>query len=396
VEVADLAVYNGSIYGLDGRLRTRPHDGSSPECASTLKRYPDGMRSFPEFPTASLWRASDLPTTDSFVYDLDPDELGPLADAAERLHAQGRNAEEIEAHELPLGPLEPRIEALRRELMEGRGMALLRGFPVDRLSLGAVEILFWKIGLELGTPVSQSVLGERLGHVVDVTDEDPNARGYRNSSELTPHTDLADFLSFLCVRRAKSGGASRFVSALTVHEEIRRDRPDCLELLYRGFRFHRLGEHPPEAAPITPHRVPIFSRCEGLVSCRYISRAPLDIAADEDPEIVLSAEEIEAIDLFEAYAARPDLYVEFTLAPGEAIFANNFTVLHSRRPFEDGATPEQKRHLLRLWMSANPPRPIVPETEVYVGEPGIQAQPGLRPSYAALSKYDREQGLSSK
>ena len=41
-----------------------------------------------------------------------------------------------------------------------------------------------------------------------------------------------------------------------------------------------------------------------------------------------------------------------------------------------------KRHLLRLWLAADPPRPVVAETVQYVGGPGIPHQPGRTPSYA--------------
>ncbi|MBL6759598.1 MAG: hypothetical protein O2986_10360 [Actinomycetota bacterium] len=38
-------------------------------------------------------------------------------------------------------------------------------------------------------------MGERLGHVINMTDIDPNARAYRRNDELTPHTDPADVLT---------------------------------------------------------------------------------------------------------------------------------------------------------------------------------------------------------
>ena len=72
------------------------------------------------------------------------------------------------------------------------------------------------------------------------------------------------------------------------------------------------------------------------------------------------------------------------MAAGEAVVANNYTVFHARTAFTD--SPEQRRHLLRLWLAADPPRPVVPETRQYPGEPGIPAQPGRTPSCA--SRYD--------
>jgi hypothetical protein len=338
-------------------------------------------RRFPPIPASGLWRGTDLRDPSSFAVDLDPDFLGDLEASARRLAAKGRDAVGVDVVDLPLGPLAPVVEEVRAELMEGRGLVLLRGFPVDRLSQHEIEILFWRVGSGLGRPVSQSVMGDRLGHIVDVTDRDPHARAYRNRSELTPHTDPADILAFLCLRPARRGGVSRFVSALTIHEEIRRTRPDLLERLYRGFRYHRLGEQAPGRPHITPHRIPVFSERDGLISCRYV-RQYFEVAADEDPDIVLTRQDREAIDLLESLAADPSFRVELTLQPGEAILANNFTVLHSRTAFEDHDEPELKRHLLRLWLAADPPRPLVSEIEHFEGEPGIPPQPGRRPSYA--------------
>lgn len=269
---------------------------------------------------------------------------------------------------------------VRDEVLLAGGLSIVGGFPVEDLDLRKIESLFWRFGLLLGRPVSQSVMGDRLGHVTNVTDTDPHARAYRNANELTPHTDPADMLAFLCVRPARNGGISRFVSATAVHDDIERDRPDLLNVLYRGFRYHRFGEQGPGQPAITPHRVPVFSECDGVISCRYV-RQYIEIAADEDPDIELSDLEREALDLFETTANRADLSVEFTLAPGEAVVANNFTVLHARNAFDDYTDPECRRLLLRLWLAAHPPRPLVPEVAIYDDEPGIAAQSGRTPSY---------------
>ena len=333
-------------------------------------------------PEALLWRSADVGGIEDFAVDLSPAPVESVSRAARELGAQGVRAEAVTVSHLELGELGPILDAVGAELMAGAGLTLVRGFPVDELSAEELEIFFWRVGLHLGRPVSQSVMGERLGRVTDVTDRDPHARAYRNRNELTPHSDPADMLSFLCVRGAASGGVSRFVSAMTIHEELRQSRPDLLAVLYRGFHYHRFGEHAPGNAPITPHRIPVFSECEGVISCRYV-RQFIELAAHEDPDIEITAVEREALDQLEALAARPDLHLEFTLAPGEAVFANNFTVLHARSAFEDPADPTRGRLLLRLWLAADPSRPILPEVAIYEDGPGITPQPGREPSFPA-------------
>jgi alpha-ketoglutarate-dependent taurine dioxygenase len=328
---------------------------------------------------ATLWRSSDV-DLDEFHLTLPSSATGMLVAAVRESLEAGVPTERLTADDLPLGDLESAIDDLADRVRHGRGFALVDGFPVDRLDEAEIERFFWGVGIHLGRPVSQSVMGERLGHIRDVTRTDPNARAYRNRSELTPHTDPADILSFLCLQPAAVGGVSRFVSAMTIHEEMRRTRPDLLARLYRGYRYHRLGEQRPGSPPITPHRVPVFSARDGLVSCRYV-RQYLEVAADEDPSITLDGTDRAALALFEELAADPSLHHEFRLEAGQAVFANNFTVLHARSAFED-RPDAPARHLLRLWLAADPPRPVVPDILHFDGEPGIPPVEGRTPSYA--------------
>ena len=335
-------------------------------------------REFGTPPESNVWRSADRELA-CFRRTLPAGALRTLVDAARRTSADGSSVETLTADDLPLGDLAEPIASLRAELLDGTGFAIVDGIPVDELSTEEIERVFWGIGLRLGAPVSQSVMGERLGHVRDVTAVDPNARAYRNNSELTPHSDPADLLTFLCIHPAAIGGVSRFVSSMAIHDVMKVERPDLLARLYRGFRYHRLGENQPESPAITEHRVPVFSTFEGFTSCRYV-RVYFEEAAAADPSIEITDLDREAIEMFEALAADPTLHHEFTLASGEAVFANNFTVLHARSGFEnDPALPP--RHLLRLWLSADPKRPIRPEVLHYEGEPGIPPIEGRTPSF---------------
>ncbi|MEE2767671.1 MAG: TauD/TfdA family dioxygenase [Actinomycetota bacterium] len=340
-------------------------------------------------PAAALWRGSQVNGIEDFAVDLDPEQGTTLEVAAIELSARSVNPTDTEPGDLPLGQLAETIGRVREELLYGSGMVLLRGLPVDRLSSSEIALYFWGIGLRLGRAVSQSVMGERLGRVVDVTDVDPHARAYRNRSELTPHTDPADLLAFLCLTTAANGGESQFVSSLTVYDELCDNYPEVVAVLERGFHYHRFGEQEAGCPPVTPWKVPIFSQCDGRVSCRYVKEY-VEIAEDEDPEIELSTAEREALTIFETTTQREDLRVVFTLQPGEAILANNYTVLHGRTAFT--SHPENKRELLRLWLASDPPRPVVPEVYIYEqayhgGETGVPPQPGLRPSFP--SRFDQ-------
>ena len=329
------------------------------------------------------WTGDRLGGKDAVCFDLREEHLQALDSALQAVRDRGLETTEVERADFALDPIAEDIAGIVRELQHGRGLVVVRGFPVERYSLADLETVYWGFGVHLGVAVSQSVMGDRLGHVIDVTDTDPNARAYRNNRELTLHTDLADIVSFLCVRKAKSGGVSWFASALAVHNMMLETRPDLLAILYRGFPWFRSGEHGSDSAAITPWQVPVLSEAQGLVSCRYV-RSYIMEAAEREGE-PLSGPEVEALDCFEEIAHRDGVPISFVLEPGEAVLINNLTVMHARTAFRSDEHPERKRLLLRLWMMAHESRPQRPELKIFdgEGEHGIPPQAGRTPSYVS-------------
>ncbi len=66
----------------------------------------------------------------------------------------------------------------------------------------------------------------------------------------------------------------------------------------------------------------------------------------------LSDAQRKALDVLDDVANDPALRAEFALEPGDLFFINNRWILHNRTAFEDHAEPEQRRHLVRLWLRA--------------------------------------------
>jgi alpha-ketoglutarate-dependent taurine dioxygenase len=268
------------------------------------------------------------------------------------------------------------------QLRCGPGIAVLRGIPVDQYSLEEIEAIYWRIGSHFGDAVSQRAAGDPLGRVTDLTDPQSAkiGRGYQSARELRMHTDSAETVGLLCVRPAKVGGENVFASALRVYEIIESERPNCLEVLKLGFPYHRRGEGASDAEPITPYNVPVFSHYDGLTSCRYAEE--LFLAAFADLGRTLTALEQEALTMFNEVALRPGVRFDLQLEAGEAVFLNNFEILHSRNGFEDWQEPERRRMLLRLWLQGRPPRAMKREMHAYQnknGRQGIDHQRGREP-----------------
>ena len=324
----------------------------------------------------STWKVPDFKSAADYTIELTEAHLQDIEHAILRIKNAGLGLDDLQREHFEFPALQPVIDEIRREISDGRGFVVLRRLPVEDYSKDELGMIFWGIGTHLGRGLSQSVLGDRLGHVKDFSREDPLARAYRNKQELSPHTDSADLVGLMCLRDAQSGGVSRLTSAVTVHNVMLENYPEALERLYQGYVFHRRGEEQPGELPYTPYRVPVFSNIGGSISARYVrTYVEAGEAAAGRP---MDEAELSVLDRFEEVTKRPELMLEFTLQPGEMYFINNYTILHARTAFDDGnAEEDQRRHLLRLWLEVPEMRPVHP----HIRKNGIAAVPGRTPSY---------------
>ena len=137
------------------------------------------------------------------------------------------------------------------------GWCCCGGIPVERYSEDELRIIYWGLGLHLGTPRYQNAQGELIGDVRDenrlygeVREVDPPGRRAADSSRnkarsagpLRFHTDRVDVVTLLCVRPAAQGGLSKVVSGPAVHNAILERRPDLHALLCAPYYHSREGE----------------------------------------------------------------------------------------------------------------------------------------------------------
>jgi len=335
------------------------------------------------FPQA--WTAADFDGVADISYRLSPAHLAALAELLAAVKRDGLALGDIKREHFRHPALDGDFAGILEELLFGRGIVLLRGLPVHEFDADDMAKMHWGIGTHFGDAVSQSALGDLLGQVTDQTKpgEAEEARGYTTSRELSLHTDLAQVVGMLCYRQADQGGVSLVANGLTIHNEIAAKHPKYLPILHRGFYYHRRGEEAPDAPSITPYRVPVFSSLEGHMSVFFV-RGILENAADE-PGLALSDKEVAALDCFDDLA-REHCY-RLRLEPGDALFVNNRTTLHARTKFENGVAPDQRRHLMRLWLDVPNKRPAVKEIQIYEnegGRSGIDPQAGR---IRAAAKY---------
>jgi hypothetical protein len=303
------------------------------------------------------WIGPQLQHDASWIYRLDAGDAAEI-DAA-LIHARRAGARIPFAADLfPLPRLAEKLDAILEEIERGRGFALLRGLPRARYTDADCELLYWGLGAHLGRPVSQNARGHLLGHVRDEgrLHADPNARGYQTHERMDFHTDLlpVDVLGLFCLRTAKSGGESKLVSALTLHNVLRDERPDLLDALYGMFHVDWRGEEPAGEKPW--FALPMFSERGGQVTTRIVSLPYYDSAARHGEQYRPSAVQREALEKVQEIANRPELMLTMDFQEGDIQLINNHTMLHARAAFEDYPEPGRERHLLRMWIAVDDAR----------------------------------------
>ena len=322
------------------------------------------------------WRGADLTRDTSWIVTLTDAEIADVDRALDAARRSGRPLAEIDQASFPLTVLRPRLEQAVGEMQDGRGFLVVRGLPVERYRDDDVGLIFWGMGRHMGAPLHQNPQGDLLGHVYDHgrTYGDIDVRGYETNAYLPYHTDAGDMVGLLCLRRGIEGGLSSIVSSTTVHNEILRQRPEYLGLLYNGFYYIRREAALTERG-VSERPIPVFGCRDGVVSCRYI-RNQINAGAVKR-EVPLTRLEKAALDFLDEQTRREDLRLDMDLQLGDIQFINNYTILHSRTGFVDGELPHQKRHMLRLWLKFPRPWPLGPDFPAHMGYKPLQDTPVL-------------------
>jgi hypothetical protein len=301
---------------------------------------------------AAAWVGPEIQNDDSWIMRLDEAEVAEVDAALSGLKAKGKTIP-FGKEDFPLADLAVRLDEIPERLDNGLGLVLVRGLSRDRYSDVDCELIYWGLASHLGSPVSQNRRGHVVGHVRDEGKSlaDATVRPYQTRRRMDFHADLlpVEILGLFCCRTARSGGASYVVSALTVHNVMRRERPDLLDVLYQRFNLDWRGEEPEGDQPW--HTCPMFSLHGGKFTSCISGRVFFESVTRWGEHLALTAIQREALDFAQDVAERPELRLSMTFQEGDIQLINNQTMLHARSEYEDFDEPHLKRHLLRMWIS---------------------------------------------
>jgi hypothetical protein len=297
----------------------------------------------------AAWTGKTIDFHADGLHTLSAAEVEEIDAALSCLREQGElDFPAITPETFPLPTLGAFLRGLRDELRFGRGFVLLRGIPRERYSTDDMARIYFGRGCHIGAPLPQSWQGELLGHVIDVSDIEPGARGYHTGGAQRFHTDSCDVVSLMCLQSARSGGGSRICSSIAVHRRLERERPDLLQALYDGFIFRRREVDAEHGSGVLVRRISVFARTGEEVSVFLSGDYPNRAVAAGDA--VMTPIQREALDAVQRIAASPDTYLDMRIGEGDIQFLNNRLLLHGRTGYEDHREMARRRHLLRLWL----------------------------------------------
>jgi hypothetical protein len=304
------------------------------------------------------WAPQALTNVSDWSYRLTEDDVAEVLEATARAKRAGIQPAQLKQADFPLERFAQVLADVRRELIDGRGIVMMQGFPTDRMDRLECAIAYLGMGAHLGERKCQNREGHVLGHVKDLGADfaDPLVRGYKTRAALHFHTDNCDYVGLLCLNTARSGGESLVASSVTVYNAMLERSPELVEALLGDFYRSRHGEMNPGELPY--YTQPMFSFHEGYFSAvgagTFIDKAQLLPGVPK-----LTPLEAEAIRRYRETAR--ECAAEIPFLPGDIQLLNNWVTLHARREYEDWPDRDRRRHLLRLWLDDPTARPLLPE-----------------------------------
>ncbi|GAX78226.1 hypothetical protein CEUSTIGMA_g5668.t1 [Chlamydomonas eustigma] len=253
--------------------------------------------------------------------------------------------------DFPLPTLGPLLDQVLNEVLEGRGFALIKGFPVERWTRLQIVVAYYGIGLHWGKLRRQNKKAHLIGHVKDIGIDpdykDPSTRVYLTRAAQPYHVDSSDVVGLMCLKTAKEGGMSSWASSFAVYNEMLHTHPHLAKMLAEPIWYlDRKGEVPVGKQP--HFMVPIVNIHQGYLSI-YLNDGYYQLAQRHADVPRMSQDQEEALKVFIQLLSSEKFRVDYWLQPGDLQILNNHCCIHTRTAFIDFEEPGLKRHLLRLW-----------------------------------------------
>lgn len=255
---------------------------------------------------------------------------------------------------------------LRDELYSSKPAFLIRLSEADQknLSLDAFRNYTVLLGRALGNLLVQNTEGDKL---VTIYDRDPNrtmaqgARYHQTHEGGSIHTDNVNipepwqYLILSCLQPAPVGGENIIVNGDSVVKLMKKDFPLYLKVLESNYWWEKRGvsDELYEAPIVTYDK-------DGHAQFRHLR--PYMESAHKRADQPMSAMQIKAIDILDAYLNSSDIQARFTMKAYDVLLSLDSRTLHGRTCFADLAdsiiftewsknpSAPKRRTMERLWI----------------------------------------------
>ncbi|KAI1190656.1 hypothetical protein F5B17DRAFT_49775 [Nemania serpens] len=305
---------------------------------------------------SSAWNGADFVEEASYVLHLSTAEKAELLRAKDDFKAQELDGNLVHQDNFPLPTLGPKLRAVADDIYNGKGFHVIRGLDPNDYSVEDLAIIQLGIQAYIADQCGrQDHRGNMLVHIVADNSSEIKLGHHRHStSAISFHNEEAgDVISWLTRGTSKSGGRCVLAPVYTIYNILAAHRPDVIRTLTKSDW--------PVALPRFQCRPLMFYHDSKLIM--NFGRTPLlGSATHPRPEHLprLNDRQREALDLVEAIARA--LQMEIRTHSGDMHFINNFTILHRREGFVDGASADEKRHLVRMRLRSSTQGWSIPES----------------------------------
>lgn len=285
------------------------------------------------------------------------DELQAVLAAIQPLRVP---AESLMAGDYKLDACRAFMEASRAKLDQGTGFVCYDRLPVEACTNAEeAKALYWLLASLLEPPQPQYFERHMIYDLrfTGIHEED-NEQAHRvKTDEIEPHSDesLPDigpkYVSLMCWRQAKSGGATRLFSFHEAYREMAAENPDFARRLAEPYFWLPERKVPDDAIYYHPVVTVMNGTLRFQFSGDYNWRGYKKWGEDFDDASRDSLKMLESCLIKTMF--------EFVIEPGQFVLFHNDTVAHGRSFHTDWPETDRKRHLLRLWLGqSGTPYPI--------------------------------------
>ena len=233
--------------------------------------------------------------------------------------------------------------------MFGKGLACVRGFPVEQHSIEDLERIYWAFCTHLGYLVSNNSFGHRMVRVQE--EVLPNgvqpARGTKSRAELAMHNDAADILSLLCVYPAARGRREPVRQwARGTQSRSWPSGPTCSASSTKAFRTTAAASSPTTSRMSRRTTYRCSPQIDGRICINFTYSSILPAMHTLGREFTPSRTRRSTCSGTCSSSSRSSS----GWSPAKPAVANNFAMCHSRSDFVSSTDPKKARCFLRAWM----------------------------------------------